>query len=51
MTGTAKTRELKPRELKRVVVTGVGVVSPVGIGKEQFLDALLAGRSGVGLIT
>ena len=46
MTGTAKTRELK-----RVVVTGVGVVSPVGIGKEQFLGALLAGRSGVGSIT
>jgi len=37
-------------ELKRVVVTGVGVVSPVGIGKEPFLDSLLAGRSGVKLI-
>jgi 3-oxoacyl-[acyl-carrier-protein] synthase II len=34
-------------ELKRVVVTGIGVVSPVGIGKEPFLEALLAGRSGV----
>lgn len=37
-------------ELKRVVVTGVGVVSPVGTGKEPFLDSLLAGRSGVKLI-
>jgi 3-oxoacyl-[acyl-carrier-protein] synthase II len=34
-------------ELKRVVVTGIGVVSPVGIGKGPFLEALLAGRSGV----
>lgn len=38
---------LKSIELKRVVVTGVGVVSPVGIGRRSFLDSLLAGRSGV----
>jgi 3-oxoacyl-[acyl-carrier-protein] synthase II len=38
-------------ELKRVVVTGIGVVSPVGIGKGPFIEALLAGRSGVRLIT
>lgn len=37
----------KTIELKRVVVTGVGVVSPVGIGKSVFLKSLLAGRSGV----
>ncbi|OFW61278.1 MAG: beta-ketoacyl-[acyl-carrier-protein] synthase II [Actinobacteria bacterium RBG_16_64_13] len=37
-------------ELKRVVVTGIGVVSPVGIGKKPFIEALLAGRSGVRLI-
>ncbi|MFH0917241.1 MAG: beta-ketoacyl-ACP synthase II [bacterium] len=42
MTGTARTIQLQ-----RVVVTGVGVVSPIGIGKEPFLEALLAGRSGV----
>ncbi|MBN1320886.1 MAG: beta-ketoacyl-ACP synthase II [Thermoleophilia bacterium] len=41
---------LKTIELKRVVVTGVGVVSPVGIGKKLFLDSLLAGRPGVKLI-
>jgi len=35
---------------KRVVVTGVGVISPIGIGKGPFLEALLAGRSGVRLI-
>jgi len=35
----------------RVVITGLGVVSCIAIGKEQFLDALLAGRSGVTRIT
>jgi 3-oxoacyl-[acyl-carrier-protein] synthase II len=44
---TAKTRTV---EYKRVVVTGVGVVSPIGIGKGPFLESLLAGRSGVRLI-
>jgi 3-oxoacyl-[acyl-carrier-protein] synthase II len=32
-------------------VTGVGVVSPVGIGREAFWKALLENRSGVGPIT
>ena len=31
----------------RVVITGMGVVSPNGIGKEAFCLALLAGKSGV----
>ena len=30
-----------------VVVTGVGVVSPIGIGKQRFAEALYAGRSGI----
>jgi 3-oxoacyl-[acyl-carrier-protein] synthase II len=34
-----------------VVVTGVGLVSPVGIGTEANWEALCAGRSGVGPIT
>ncbi len=35
----------------RVVVTGIGVVSAVGIGKEAFWRGLLAGKSGVSPIT
>src|SRR6267154_3246725 len=33
--------------IPRVVITGLGVVSPNGIGKEAFCLALLAGKSGV----
>ncbi|MEP6807735.1 MAG: beta-ketoacyl-ACP synthase II [Chloroflexota bacterium] len=36
---------------RRVVVTGMGVVSPVGIGADASWDALVAGRSGVADIT
>lgn len=37
--------------MRRVVVTGLGVVSPVGIGVEPFWKALLSGTSGVRRIT
>ena len=37
--------------LKRVVITGMGVVSPNGIGKTAFCRAILAGQSGVKQIT
>ena len=36
---------------RRVVVTGMGVVSPVGSTVDSFRQALLAGRSGAGPIT
>ncbi len=35
---------------RRVVVTGIGVVSPVGVGKERFWSSLTAGRSGISAI-
>jgi len=31
--------------MRRVVITGLGVVSPLGIGKDDFWEALAAGRS------
>jgi 3-oxoacyl-[acyl-carrier-protein] synthase II len=36
---------------RRVMVTGMGVVSPVGIGADASWDALVGGRSGVADIT
>ena len=38
-------------EKRRVVVTGLGAVTPLGNTREAFWDALVAGRSGVALIT
>jgi 3-oxoacyl-(acyl-carrier-protein) synthase len=39
---------LSPR---RVVITGLGVVAPNGIGKEAFWSAIRAGRSSIGPLT
>ena len=36
---------------RRVVVTGVGLVSPLGIGREETWSGVLAGKSGAGPIT
>ena len=35
---------------RRVVVTGMGAVTPVGIGVDKFWNSLLEGKSGVSLI-
>jgi 3-oxoacyl-[acyl-carrier-protein] synthase II len=37
----------KPR---RVVITGFGCVTPIGVGRENFWEALKSGKSGVGRI-
>jgi 3-oxoacyl-[acyl-carrier-protein] synthase II len=37
--------------MRRVVITGMGPVSPIGIGNEAFHQAQLAGKSGIRRIT
>lgn len=37
--------------MSRIVVTGLGVISSIGIGKDRFWDALLQGKSGISEIT
>ena len=36
---------------KRVVITGLGVISSIGIGKDAFWESLLLGKSGISPIT
>ena len=38
-------------EMRRVVVTGVGAVTPVGNTAEEFWAALIQGKSGIGPVT
>ncbi|MDR1885945.1 MAG: beta-ketoacyl-ACP synthase II [Synergistaceae bacterium] len=37
--------------MRRVVITGLGVVSPIGCGKDAYWDALAEGRNGIGGIS
>jgi len=37
-------------EKKRIVITGIGVVSPIGIGSQNFVNALREGKSGASFI-
>ncbi|MBU4342821.1 MAG: beta-ketoacyl-ACP synthase II [Candidatus Omnitrophica bacterium] len=38
-------------EKRRVVVTGIGIISPVGNTKDEFWSSLVSGKSGVGPLT
>lgn len=37
--------------MKRVVITGLGAVTPIGIGKDEYWNSLLKGNSGIDYIT
>jgi len=43
--------EYKMSIKRRVVITGIGVISPIGIGKESFWNNLINGVSGIKRIT
>jgi len=37
--------------MRRVAITGIGVICPIGTGKEEFFRSLSEGRSGIGPLT
>ncbi len=39
------------QERKRIVITGIGVLTPIGLTKEDFWDSLFNGKSGAAPIT
>jgi beta-ketoacyl-acyl-carrier-protein synthase II len=42
---------MRYNQARRVVITGLGIIAPNGIGKQAFWEACLAGRSGIRPIT
>jgi 3-oxoacyl-[acyl-carrier-protein] synthase II len=42
---------IKKEEPKRCVITGIGILTPIGIGKDAFWQNLSSGRSGIDRIT
>lgn len=43
--------EMTPNANGQALITGTGAVTPIGIGTENFWDAALLGKSGIGEIT
>lgn len=39
------------RQMKRVVVTGLGSITPLGNNLQEYWEGLLQGRNGIGKIT
>lgn len=37
--------------MKRIVITGLGAITPIGLGKEEFWNSLIEGKSGIGPVT
>jgi 3-oxoacyl-[acyl-carrier-protein] synthase II len=46
-----KRQKLSHGVKRRVVVTGLGVVSSVGIGKDEFWESIISGKSGISRVT
>jgi 3-oxoacyl-[acyl-carrier-protein] synthase II len=42
---------LQPKSLRRVAITGLGCVTPIGLGKDQFWSSIQSGQSGCGTIS
>ena len=41
----------KGKNLKRVVVTGIGAITPIGNSKDDFWDGVLSGKNGIDYVT
>src|SRR5262249_29506528 len=49
--GASSRRDRCGSPMKRVAVTGIGAVTPIGTGRETFWKGLLEGKSGIGRVT